>query len=109
MEVEPEQLPSEYRILKWKDGHYSLQKVYMRDGVPFSYEEESNWLFESSLEALNTHMAEVAIGIHQAAMNPILSETDDFPGQYRYDQEMKDWLERQQKFNPSEEMPFETD
>ena len=100
MDVDPEDenLPSEFRILKWSDGDYSIHEVYFKGGKPFSYNEDTIARAETR-EELEDALAEITQGIREASVSPILSEENDFPGQYRWDPtvEMASWLERQHK------------
>jgi len=103
MDVEDETLPSEFRILQWDDGRFSIHEVYFKDGKPFSYAEETIAMAETR-EELEDALAEIALGIREASVSPILSEENDFPGQYRWDPtvEMASWLERQHKLIKAE-------
>jgi len=108
VEAEDETLPSEYRILQWDDGDFSIHEVYFKHGKPFSYCEETIARAETR-EELEDALAEIAHGIRQAAQSPILSEENDFPGQYRMPVDsMKAWLKRQTEFADKAETAAET-
>lgn len=99
VETEDENLPSEYRILRWDDGFHSFHKVYLKDGKPFRYEEEGLPFGADTSDELDAVLAEIGTGIAQASVNPVLSEADDFPGQYRMPPDsMSNWLKRQNEF-----------
>ena len=99
VEAEDETLPSEYRIIRWDDGFHSFHKVYLKDGKPYRYDEEGLPFGADSRDELYANLAEIGNGIAQASINPILSESDDFPGQYRLPVDsMKDWLKRQTEY-----------
>ena len=98
-EAEDENLPFAYRILRWDDGFHSFHKVYLKGGKPYRYDEEGLPFGADTRDELYANLAEIGNGIAQASVNPILSEANDFPGQYRIPVDsMSNWLKRQQEF-----------
>ena len=95
VEIEVVELPSEHRVVRWDDGDHTIYKVYLKDGKPFQYDDDSELLHglrvHESREELEAALLEIGAGIAHAISLPTLSEKDDFPGQQRPDWSTLPW------------------
>jgi hypothetical protein len=84
--MEDDELPHEFRIVQWEDGDCGVLKVYLKDGKPWSYDDQWNAYGDLAPDrgSLHTGLLQVIAAYGQAMGLPTLNEATDFPGEERY-------------------------